>query len=152
MKKIIPIILLAAALVCALAACSKTEMPHPEGVELKKEGNELISVERVGNNAVYKCSVNVKNDTDKNMAVKLVANFPDEYKSGMYAIDFAVGKVDGSELLLVPANDSTTVEAVFEIAFAASYKGDAVTKTDGVPAIAINEYEVDSDLLPPFSE
>ena len=119
MKRIIALILCAAAIVCVLSSCSeKEEMQHPEGVELVKDQSTLVDVERVGNNAVIYCTVAIRNSTDKTSAVKLYANFPDEYKNGMYAIDFAVGKVDGSEMVAVPANDTLTVDAVFEVAFA----------------------------------
>ena len=153
MKKIIALLIALAALVGALAACSKDEPNHPEGVELIKEECALIGdVERSGSNAVMRCRVAIRNSTDKSAAVKLYANFPEEYKDGMYAIDFAVGKVDGSEMLAVPANETVTVEAEFEVPLAANYTGEALKKDSSVPAIAINEVDVSAELASMFGE
>ena len=150
MKKIIAIILCAAALASAFASCSKQGTHHPDGVTIVDDaGKSFFSgVERVGNNAVITCHLTIENTTDKTAAVKLAASFPEEYRKKMYSIDFAVAKVDGSEMVAVPANDSVEVDAVFEVPFVSGYKGEALKVDRELPAIAINEIEIDSSLLP----
>ena len=150
MKKIISLILCAAALVCALAACSKQEEHHPDGVEIVKDSSFLNEVEKSGNSVIVRCHLTIRNNNDKTAAVTLVASFPEEYRKKMYSIDFAVAKVSDSEMVAVPANDSVEVEAVFTVPLDPSYKGEALITSRELPAIAINEIEIDSDLLPPM--
>ena len=152
MKRTIAFILLCAAIVCALASCSsEPETHHPDGVEVVDDAAKsyLIDMTRSGNTVIYTCSLTVENKNDKSFAVKLAANFRDEYDRGIYKLDFAVGKVDGSEMVAVPANDSVTVEAVFEVELAKSITDDHLAALKKLPAISINEIEIDSDLLPP---
>lgn len=152
MKKILAMILCAAAVcaVAALASCSDQETHHPEGVEIVTDESRLTDVERNGNTVSVKCRVTVRNDTEKNAAVKLAASFPKEYKSGMYEIDFSVARVDGSEMVAVPAKGSVSVDAVFDVPLKQSYKGESLISSRDLPAISINEIEIDSDLLPPM--
>ena len=153
MKKAIAFILLTAALLCAFSSCSsKPDTHHPDGVEIvdDTEKSRLIDVTRSGNSVIYTCSLTIENKNDKGTAVKLAANFPDEFERGIFVFDFAVGKVDGSEMVAVPANDSVTVEAVFEVTLAKSITDDEFADLKKLPAIAINEIEIDSDLLPPM--
>ena len=150
MKKLIVFILCAAALVCALASCSKQEEHHPEGVEIVKDKSTLNDVEKSGNNVVIRCHLTIENTTDKSAAVKLAASFPEEYRLGMYSIDFAVAKVDGSEMVAIPASGTVEVEALFTVPLDPNYKGEALITSRDLPAIAINEIEIDSSLLPPM--
>ena len=150
MNKIIALFLVFVSVFALFACSNEPETHHPEGVEIVKDQSSLLDVERIGNNAVVTCRVAVKNSTDKTAAVKLYANFENEYKSGMYSIDFAVAKVDGSELVAVPVGETVTVDAVFEVAFAADYVGEDLISSRELPAISINEIEIDSDLLPPM--
>ena len=148
MKKTVAFIL-AAVMLFVLSACSKTETHHPEGVELVADKCSLVDAVQKGDTVTYYCSLTIENTTAKTAAVKLAANFPDEYKDGKYAIDFSVAKVDGSEMVAVPAAESVTVDAVFEIAVAAKHSGETLDINKELPAISINEIEIDSELLPP---
>ena len=68
----------------------------------------------------------------------------------MYSIDFAVAKVDGSEMVAIPASGTVEVEALFTVPLDPGYKGEALITSRDLPAIAINEIEIDSSLLPPM--
>ena len=60
------------------------------------------------------------------------------------------GGIDSPVAGYLIAKRGVTVDAVFDVPLKQSYKGESLISSRDLPAISINEIEINSDLLPPM--
>jgi hypothetical protein len=139
MKRIITLFFCAVLFVFAFASCSKNEIPSYEGVGLIEEESFFDEVEKVDGNICYYCRVTLENRNENVAVVELIGNFPDEKKMGVVTVDFAVGRVEGSETVMLMPNEKRTMDVTFTLPANSSYNGTELKKDRDLPDIGIKQ-------------